>query len=118
MRREEHLILVKFERRTANACIRRAFSIHGSLKLVIQILLNALRACPLWCHLTRRQGLLVVIVTVTTLLLGFDSMSILTLVLLLCNLNEKEVINVVITVDSSLGVVLEDLIAIPGTIEL
>lgn len=45
-------------------------------------------------------------------------MSILTLVLLLCNLNEKEVINVVITVDSSLGVVLEDLIAIPGTIEL
>ena len=45
-------------------------------------------------------------------------MSILTLVLLLCNLDEEEIVNVVIAVDSSLGVVLEDLIAIPGTIEL
>lgn len=45
-------------------------------------------------------------------------MSILTLVLFLCNLNEEEIVNVVIAVDSSLRVVLEDLIAIPGTIEL
>ena len=45
-------------------------------------------------------------------------MSILTLVLLLCNLDEEEIVNVVIAVDSSLGVVLEDLIAIPGTVEL
>ena len=118
LRREEHLVLVKFERRAADASVRRAFSVHGGLQLVIQILGNALRAYTLWCHLTLRQGLLVVVVAVTTLLLGADTVSILTLVLLLRDLHEEEVVDVVIAVDARLRVVLEDLVAVSGAIQV